>query len=211
MLFVITSQSWSLWKKLQRMALSYYVLPPKSTARLFNSTQVLWNLQISQNNDDVPSISMYTSIIFVSMYKAVKLKFIQQPPNFKLPTLPQRPYHRIFLLDIKKKFLVCNLKCLLRGSVTILCNCILSWKAYFFVVCLSPNHIQLIVTSEFDATSPNHVSSIPLSPYQIFVLCLHKICVAHYFMCNSPTQTTTGDLVVFTQIKYFSTLLLKLI
>ena len=92
-------------------------------------------------------------------------------------------------------------KCM--ALVKILYNCAISSKAYFSTVCLSSNHIWLIVTLEFDDTSQNHVSSIQLSWYQSFALCLHKICVAHYFMCKLPMQTTTGNLVVFTQIKHF--------
>ena len=66
----------------------------------------------------------------------------------------------------------------------------------FFAICLSSNRIWLIDISKFDATSSNHVSSIPLSWYQN--------CAAHYFLCNSPTQTITSNLVVFKQIRYFS-------
>ena len=55
----------------------------------------------------------------------------------------------------------------------------------------------LIVTSEFDATSTNHVLLIPQSWYQTFVLDLHGTCAAFYFMCKLPTQTTARYLVVF--------------
>ena len=61
------------------------------------------------------------------------------------------------------------------------------------------------VTSEFDATSQTKSHQSNLLGINLFVPCLCKIRVAHYFMCNLPTQTISGDLVIFTQIKHFST------
>ena len=139
--FVISSQSCSLQKKLQRTVSLYYVLPLTSTARLLKTIQVLLNSHISQNYDHAPNISKYATITFVSMCKVAKLKFIQLPPNFKLLTLPQRPYHRIFLFVIGKRFLVINPKCLLIAWLQYHATVYSLKKTHFSTLCLSSNHI----------------------------------------------------------------------
>ena len=136
--------------------------------------------------DHIPNTSMYVTITFVNTYTARKLIFSPLQPNFKLLTLPPRHYLRIFLFDTDKRLLVTNPKRLLRVSVTILCNHA-PLKRPFSTICLSSIHIQADCYFRIWCHITGPCPWIPQSWYQIFVPCLCKICVAHYFMCNLPT------------------------
>ena len=114
------------WKRLPKLGFPSCVPPLTFTERHLKTTQVLWKLHVFRNYDHVPSTAMYVTITFMNTYTTGKLKSIQLQLNFKLPTLPPRHYHKIFLFDTKKRFLVTNPKSMFSGSVTILCNCTLS-------------------------------------------------------------------------------------
>ena len=168
---MISSLSCSLWKKLHRMV-GFHVLciAPYVYCKAFEDSSGPLELAC------LPKLRPHTKHIyncyqhFREHVQSGKIKIYQIATKLQTANIATKALLRIFLFDIKKRFMVSNPKHLLRGSFKISCNCLLSQKVYFFLTVCHSITFHWLSLQKLIPHHENHISSILLSWYQFFCI-----------------------------------------